>query len=65
VALAERLETTPITFPTNHAGFLGGESGQMGEPDAFAPSAPVAPVGTSAVSALEAAPGCWQTRDPR
>ncbi len=36
VALAERLGTTPVTFPGGHDGFLGGEYGQMGEPDAFA-----------------------------
>ena len=36
VALAERLGTTPVTFPGGHAGFLGGEYGQTGEPDAFA-----------------------------
>jgi pimeloyl-ACP methyl ester carboxylesterase len=35
-ALAERLGTTPVTFPSHHAGFLGGEYGQSGEPDAFA-----------------------------
>jgi pimeloyl-ACP methyl ester carboxylesterase len=35
-AVAERLGTTPATFPSGHAGFLGGEMGQMGEPDAFA-----------------------------
>jgi pimeloyl-ACP methyl ester carboxylesterase len=36
VAVAERLETTPVTFPSHHGGFLGGEYGQTGEPDAFA-----------------------------
>jgi pimeloyl-ACP methyl ester carboxylesterase len=36
VAIAETLGTTPITFPGGHDGFLGGEFGQMGEPDAFA-----------------------------
>jgi pimeloyl-ACP methyl ester carboxylesterase len=36
VAIAERLGTTPITFPGGHDGFLGGEYGQTGEPDAFA-----------------------------
>ena len=36
VALAEGLGKTPITFPGGHDGFLGGEYGQMGEPDAFA-----------------------------
>jgi pimeloyl-ACP methyl ester carboxylesterase len=35
-AIAERLGTTPVTFPGNHGGFLGGEYGQTGEPDAFA-----------------------------
>jgi pimeloyl-ACP methyl ester carboxylesterase len=34
-AVAERLGTTPVTFPGGHAGFLGGEYGQMGEPEAF------------------------------
>lgn len=36
VAVAERLGTSPVTFPGGHDGFLGGEYGQMGEPDAFA-----------------------------
>lgn len=36
VAVAERLATTPVIFPSHHAGFLGGEYGQQGEPDAFA-----------------------------
>jgi pimeloyl-ACP methyl ester carboxylesterase len=36
VAVAERLGTTPATFPSGHGGFLGGEYGQTGEPDAFA-----------------------------
>ncbi|HKG57677.1 MAG TPA: alpha/beta hydrolase [Candidatus Limnocylindrales bacterium] len=35
-AAAERLGTKPVTFPGGHAGFLGGEYGQTGEPDAFA-----------------------------
>ena len=35
-AVAERLATTPVSFPSNHAGFLGGEYGQTGDPDAFA-----------------------------
>ena len=26
----------PVTFPSDHGGFLGGEYGQAGEPDAFA-----------------------------
>jgi pimeloyl-ACP methyl ester carboxylesterase len=36
VAVAERLGTTPVTFPSDHGGFLGGEYGQTGDPDAFA-----------------------------
>jgi pimeloyl-ACP methyl ester carboxylesterase len=36
VALAARLGTEPVTFPGGHDGFLGGEYGGMGEPDAFA-----------------------------
>lgn len=36
VAVAERLGTTPVVFPSHHAGFLGGEYGQSGDPDAFA-----------------------------
>jgi hypothetical protein len=35
-AVAERLGTTPVIFPSHHAGFLGGEYGQKGDPDAFA-----------------------------
>jgi pimeloyl-ACP methyl ester carboxylesterase len=35
VAVAERLGTAPVTFPGGHNGFLGGEYGQTGEPDAF------------------------------
>ena len=35
-ALAERLGRRPVIFPSNHGGFLGGEYGQSGEPDAFA-----------------------------
>lgn len=35
-AVAERLGTTPVTFPSGHGGFLGGEYGQTGEPEAFA-----------------------------
>jgi pimeloyl-ACP methyl ester carboxylesterase len=35
-AVAERLGTAPVTFPGGHGGFLGGEYGQTGEPDAFA-----------------------------
>jgi pimeloyl-ACP methyl ester carboxylesterase len=35
-AVAERLGTTAVVFPSHHGGFLGGEYGQSGEPDAFA-----------------------------
>jgi hypothetical protein len=36
VAVAQRLGTEPVTFPGGHDGFVGGEYGGMGEPDAFA-----------------------------
>jgi len=36
VAVAARLGNTPVIFPGNHGGFLGGEYGQQGDPDAFA-----------------------------
>jgi len=36
IAVAERLGKAPVTFPSNHGGFLGGEYGQTGDPDAFA-----------------------------
>jgi pimeloyl-ACP methyl ester carboxylesterase len=36
VAVAERLGRTPVSFPSGHRGFLGGEYGQPGDPDAFA-----------------------------
>ena len=36
VAVADLLGTTPVTFPGDHGGFLGGEYGQTGEPEAFA-----------------------------
>ena len=35
-AVAERLGTKPVLFPSGHGGFLGGEYGQTGEPEAFA-----------------------------
>jgi pimeloyl-ACP methyl ester carboxylesterase len=35
-AVAERLGTTPVVFPSGHGGFLGGEYGQTGAPEAFA-----------------------------
>ena len=36
VAVAQRLGTAPVTFPGGHGGFLGGEYGSTGDPDAFA-----------------------------
>jgi pimeloyl-ACP methyl ester carboxylesterase len=36
VVVAARLGTTPVTFPGGHDGFLGGEYGRTGDPDAFA-----------------------------
>lgn len=35
-AVAERLGTKTVVFPSGHGGFLGGEYGQTGDPDAFA-----------------------------
>jgi pimeloyl-ACP methyl ester carboxylesterase len=35
-AVAERLRVEPVIFPSGHGGFLGGEYGQTGDPDAFA-----------------------------
>jgi pimeloyl-ACP methyl ester carboxylesterase len=35
-AAAEHLGTEPVIFPSDHGGFLGGEYGQAGDPDAFA-----------------------------
>jgi pimeloyl-ACP methyl ester carboxylesterase len=35
-AVADRLGSSPVTFPSGHGGFLGGEYGQTGEPEAFA-----------------------------
>jgi pimeloyl-ACP methyl ester carboxylesterase len=35
-AVAERLQAEPVIFPSHHGGFLGGEYGWPGEPDAFA-----------------------------
>jgi pimeloyl-ACP methyl ester carboxylesterase len=35
-AVAERLGLQPVRFPSNHAGFLGGEFGQQGDPERFA-----------------------------
>jgi pimeloyl-ACP methyl ester carboxylesterase len=36
LAVAERLGIAPVIFPSNHGGFLGGEYGMQGDPDAFA-----------------------------
>jgi pimeloyl-ACP methyl ester carboxylesterase len=36
VGVAERLGAEPVMFPSSHGGFLGGEYGQTGKPDAFA-----------------------------
>ncbi|MGH8923597.1 MAG: alpha/beta fold hydrolase [Acidimicrobiia bacterium] len=36
IATAERLGQEVTTFPSDHGGFLGGEYGQTGDPDAFA-----------------------------
>jgi pimeloyl-ACP methyl ester carboxylesterase len=36
VGVAGRLGKTPVVFPSGHGGFLGGEYGQQGDPDAFA-----------------------------
>jgi pimeloyl-ACP methyl ester carboxylesterase len=36
LAAAERLGTEAVIFPSDHGGFLGGEFGWRGEPDAFA-----------------------------
>jgi pimeloyl-ACP methyl ester carboxylesterase len=36
VAVAQRLGTAPATFPGGHDGFLGGEYGGPGKPEAFA-----------------------------
>lgn len=36
LAVADRLGAEPVPFPSDHGGFLGGEYGQAGDPDAFA-----------------------------
>jgi pimeloyl-ACP methyl ester carboxylesterase len=36
LAVAERLGMEPMIFPSHHGGFLGGEHGWAGDPDAFA-----------------------------
>jgi len=35
-AVAERLGTKPVMFPSGHGGFRGDEDGKPGQPDAFA-----------------------------
>ena len=35
-AVAERLGTKPVMFPSHHGGFMGGEFGWPGKPDEFA-----------------------------
>ena len=35
-SVAAQVGIEPVVFPSNHAGFLGGEYGQQGDPDAFA-----------------------------
>jgi hypothetical protein len=49
LALAERLGTEAVIFPGDHGGFLGGEFGWRGQPDAFA-----ATLGQSLVSVVQA-----------
>ena len=36
LVVAERLGTQPVIFPSHHGGFVGGESGWAGQPEAFA-----------------------------
>jgi hypothetical protein len=36
VGVAERLGTTPVTFPGGHGGFAAGEDGDTAAPEAFA-----------------------------
>jgi pimeloyl-ACP methyl ester carboxylesterase len=36
IAAAEKVGIEPVRFPSDHGGFLGGEYGQAGDPDAFA-----------------------------
>ena len=35
-SVAAQVGIEPVVFPSNHGGFLGGEYGQQGDPDAFA-----------------------------
>ena len=34
--MAQALDAPLVVFPSHHGGFLGGEFGQSGEPEAFA-----------------------------
>lgn len=36
IALAEQLGQEPTVFPSHHGGFMGGEFGYAGQPEAFA-----------------------------
>ncbi len=36
MAIADRLGLAPVSFPSHHGGFLGGEYGYAGKPDEFA-----------------------------
>jgi pimeloyl-ACP methyl ester carboxylesterase len=36
LGVAERLGKTPVVFPSHHGGFVGGEGGWAGKPEAFA-----------------------------
>jgi pimeloyl-ACP methyl ester carboxylesterase len=36
LVVAERLGTRPVIFPSHHGGFVGGETGWAGQPEAFA-----------------------------
>jgi pimeloyl-ACP methyl ester carboxylesterase len=36
LVVAERLGTEPVIFPSHHGGFVGGETGWAGQPEAFA-----------------------------
>jgi hypothetical protein len=36
VATAELLGQRPVVFPSHHGGFMGGEFGYPGQPEAFA-----------------------------
>ncbi len=48
VVVADRLGMAAVEFPSDHGGFLGGEYGQTGEPDAFAATLREVLAGTAA-----------------